>query len=962
LLQPSDPKKSSDEGAAKQPAAKDVAAAPKDAKKKDAKDEELALAPEDRKLKETLEAAVAAVVAAQDASVSESAYLEAQTTALQALRREIKNSTSTMTAIPKPLKFLRPFYADLKACYNDAVRMRPSSAAKPLLADVLSALAMTQAADKAQVREVLAFRLLGSQEPLSEWGHEYIQALTAEIGIEYQLLVDEDLSPEELIALIDAIIEFDFKHASEFQAVDFLIEVSLLPKLQQYVSEDNVLRVGKYLLACAAYIGDVEERDTLVDAAFEAFVAHGRPAYALIAALKRGGEKRDENALRCFAATNGDVAVQRQLGYILGSQKVYIPAVEAEYEAAVEPMGNTQLSAFYLDLAKDLDVLEPKSPADVFKDHLEPGMSRRGANYDSAFDNLASTIANAFINVGFCKDTLMLGADGAATNSDWLFRHKDAGMLTAAASVGVLSLWNVEEGFSTTDKFSFSKTHPTVTSGSHLASGLLSAGVTSDMNASLALLSEQLESDSDDTRTGALLGLGVSYAGSCNEDVLELLVPVIVDGANPIGVVSMAILALGLVFAGSANHDVFGSCMEALVDRDNTPDLEAPVARLSCIGMALLYLGTQNTEMALEITAALQHPLRQYLLSTVDTFAAAGSGSVLQIQKMLGLCATKPDGAADDEDDEEEEEEVAAAGGSKDKAAAVHPNPAVVETKKAAELKKENTLQRPMKQLCRSSSVIGLGAAAMGEDLAAQMALRSLDHLLQCGDVYVRRAVPLALALVSISNPQLPVMDTLSKISHDGDQFVSMNAVLALGLLGAGTNNSRIAAMLRALASFYAREPNHLFTVRVAQGLLHMGKGLVTLSPRSHDGQLTNKPALAALMVLLHLGLDLPENLIKVRHYMFFTLAAAIRPRFLFTVDADGAQTPVQVRVGQAVDAVGQPGNPRTITGFQTHTTPVLLSFGERAELATDDFIAMTDVLEGVVVVKPNPKAVGKEI
>lgn len=34
---------------------------------------------------------------------------------------------------------------------------------------------------------------------------------------------------------------------------------------------------------------------------------------------------------------------------------------------------------------------------------------------------------------------------------------------------------------------------------------------------------------------------------------------------------------------------------------------------------------------------------------------------------------------------------------------------------------------------------------------------------------------------------------------------------------------------------------------------------------------------------------------------------------------------------------VGQAGKPKTITGFQTHTTPVLLAFGERAELATEE-------------------------
>ena len=41
----------------------------------------------------------------------------------------------------------------------------------------------------------------------------------------------------------------------------------------------------------------------------------------------------------------------------------------------------------------------------------------------------------------------------------------------------------------------------------------------------------------------------------------------------------------------------------------------------------------------------------------------------------------------------------------------------------------------------------------------------------------------------------------------------------------------------------------------------------------------------------------------------------------------------------QAVDVVGQAGKPKSITGFQTHTTPVLLAYGERAELATEECI-----------------------
>lgn len=53
-----------------------------------------------------------------------------------------------------------------------------------------------------------------------------------------------------------------------------------------------------------------------------------------------------------------------------------------------------------------------------------------------------------------------------------------------------------------------------------------------------------------------------------------------------------------------------------------------------------------------------------------------------------------------------------------------------------------------------------------------------------------------------------------------------------------------------------------------------------------------------------------------------------------------------------------QAGRPKTITGFQTHTTPVLLSAGERAELATEKYIPLTSILEGVVILKPNPEYV----
>ena len=50
-------------------------------------------------------------------------------------------------------------------------------------------------------------------------------------------------------------------------------------------------------------------------------------------------------------------------------------------------------------------------------------------------------------------------------------------------------------------------------------------------------------------------------------------------------------------------------------------------------------------------------------------------------------------------------------------------------------------------------------------------------------------------------------------------------------------------------------------------------------------------------------------------HYLLYALTTAMQPRMLVTFDTDLKPLPVSVRVGQAVDVVGQAGKPKTITG-----------------------------------------------
>ena len=44
--------------------------------------------------------------------------------------------------------------------------------------------------------------------------------------------------------------------------------------------------------------------------------------------------------------------------------------------------------------------------------------------------------------------------------------------------------------------------------------------------------------------------------------------------------------------------------------------------------------------------------------------------------------------------------------------------------------------------------------------------------------------------------------------------------------------------------------------------------------------------------------------------------------------------------------------------GFQTHDTPVLLATDDRAELATEKYLPVTPLLEGIVIVRRNPEYV----
>ncbi|WVZ07830.1 hypothetical protein V8G54_021176 [Vigna mungo] len=192
--------------------------------------------------------------------------------------------------------------------------------------------------------------------------------------------------------------------------------------------------------------------------------------------------------------------------------------------------------------------------------------------------------------------------------------------------------------------------------------------------------------DKEDTsiRIGVIMGLGIAYAGSQNEQLPEKLTGVLNDSKASLDVLAFTAISLGLIFVGSCNEEIAQAIIYTVMDRSES-ELGEPLTRLLPLGLGLLYIGKQ-------------------------------------VQNLLGHCLQH--------------------------------------------LHKCKTHQGP--------GVLGIAMVAVAEELGLERTIRSLEHLLQYGEQNIRRAVPLALGLLCISNPKVNVMDTLSRLSHDTDSEVAI--------------------------------------------------------------------------------------------------------------------------------------------------------------------------------------------
>ena len=823
------------------------------------------------------------------------------------IKHEITTATSSMTSIPKPLKFIRLRFDEIKSFYDKFI---PSTEQdknyKLMLSDLISVIltVVSQKDEEGKELTILSYVLSGTRKDLTSWGIEYIRSLCSDIGQEYVLRLDKDEPANDLLDLVKAFVPYLIKQHCESDAIDLLIEVESIDEIKNFINENNYKKICLYLLSIANYSADTEEYRSTLELVYNIyFDKFHQYIDAMRVAIKIGNPLYiTQTFFKC-----NDLTTQKQLAFILSSEGIFLDEEDTSNKMdgeVLEILRNYKQTDYYKTLAKTLELLEPKHPEDVFKSHLEDKKSNKNKKIESSKINMAYSIASAFINAGFGTEVLLSKKD-----SDWMYKNKEQGIQCLLSGIGLINIWDYLEGPNKVYELAGKKeTDIFKRSGRNIGLGICLCGIHDENDVAVAILLEELKDKNLDIKISAVFGLALAAVGSQNQKLHEILNELLGDFSYGFEMSAFVSLALGLIYLGSSDEDVFNDLFSILMTRNEggkSKIFESPFFVIYIIGMGLLCLGKQkDNDFMIDTLVSMEEfskEMRDYMKTMLISFSYAGSGNVSKVQELMQIIAKS-------------NEEV---------------NPKV-----------------------QSIAVIGCSLIAIGEEVGMEMLSRSFNHFLQFGDINTKKAVSLAIALLNLSNPKVQVIDSLTKFCYDTDKTVAMNAIFSMGLVSSGSNHSRVGGLLRSLAGYYTEEPNPLFMVRISQGLLYMGKGLLTLDPVYSHKLLINKRSLAGILITLFSFTETEALICDKHQFLLYSLALAMKPKLVMTVDENLKPKDVQLMIGQAIDIVGQTGNPRTISGFQIHTSPAVINTGERCEINGEDFKSYSDVMEGIVIVK----------
>ena len=183
------------------------------------------------------------------------------------------------------------------------------------------------------------------------------------------------------------------------------------------------LRFSNQLISMVNLLTFPEDQQFL-RTAHDIYKQYDRLPQAIVLAIRLN----DIDLIQADFNSTEDKSMKKQMAFQIARQQIWLDyPVESDEDAEIaECLNNTKLPEHFKALAKELNILEPKTTEDIYKSHLESSRVSGLTNVDSARHNLASAFVNAFANAGFGSDKLMLVGDGRGS---WVWRTKDEGRL-----------------------------------------------------------------------------------------------------------------------------------------------------------------------------------------------------------------------------------------------------------------------------------------------------------------------------------------------------------------------------------------------------------------------------------------------------------------------------------------------------------------------------------------------------
>ncbi|UXI17300.1 hypothetical protein NH340_JMT03243 [Sarcoptes scabiei] len=887
------------------------------------------------------------------------------------------DTINEFATIPEILKILIRFKMD----FCELLEKKSNLKIRQAIADILCFICSSNPSESKG--EMVHYYLLGSNDLIHRWGIFFVRNLAEDLIYCWKECPRKwsNIRQESLIRLIRKCSMFFIQQCSSIEACDLLLETDQQIFLDELISNKNLdecRKVCQYISMMSVYQQEPENEQNLY-VSLALCLRCNLQIDALLLAIQIN---RFDLIEKIFLLNLNNRSVRNQMALILARHSIAINLHGSQMDSElVNLLSNNDLSYHFQMFAKHLDLCRPRVPKEIFKkDQTHRNLRARHERLlqmNQSKSILGSTFMNCFLNACFSSDRLLLTENAMK----WIGRHRDPlDRFAAVASLGFLCLWDLNS-LNKIDKFLYS-TDEHIKGGALLAFGIVNCSIRSEYDPAFLMLSSYVRSnryESSLKRIGSVIGLGIAYHGTNHQDAYHLIHDALEKSINeshnqtntskekfPL---NLATISLGLIGQSTTNWSTIDLILK-LIDRKETKLIEWKTRDL-IHSIGLLVLGDRSVLSKLnnriDQMKSIDESLRRYLKICCEAFAYCGSSNILKVQGFIQNCLPinelRTDSSIDRSRSMSESVLKKINQSKKLSSSSKSSSQKFIPIKSSSTKRKKDRSKRDQKdqnepklserKLIQMISILGIGLVSLSDELNREMIFRTFGNFLKQGDSFLKSATFLAIALTNLSNPKLVIIEMLCKYGHFIDEIIAINSILSLGLVCAGTNNTKALRILLKLNDFHRHRPNCLFAIKIALGLLHLGKGILSLCPRM-ETPLLRLCSIGSMSIFLFSLFDVREFLQNHHYYLYF-LAGSIRSKMLIALNENDLKPmSLSVRVGQSIDTVGTTGPClRSVYAYQTFTTPVLLNQNEKAEIVNNEcFEPLNPNLQGFVIVR----------